>query len=363
MKVIMAGGGTGGHIFPAIAIAGALRDINPNADILFIGAKGKLDEQVVPKYNYKLETIEIYGFNKREVLKTLILPFKFFSAVAKCKKIMRYFTPDIVVATGGFVSAPVIYSAIKLNTPFILQEGNAFPGKVTRYFSDKAKKVIINFEDTIRYLKANNNIIRIAHPVRNYNRRIDKIDIVKKIGINPDYKTLFIFGGSQGSRSINNAIIKNLDDLYNLRINIIWQTGKIDYENLKKVVQNYNDRIKIYDFIDNINEIYIVSDLVLCRAGITSVMELSLFGKPSILVPYPYAAENHQEKNAKVLERENACIVLKDEDLTNKLFSIIKNLIMDEKRLYDMSLNAKKIADEDAAKKIALEIIKSLKNE
>lgn len=363
MKVVLTGGGTGGHIFPAIAIAEALKSINQAIDILFIGAKGKLEERVVPKYNYKLELIEIYGYNKRQLLKTLILPFKFFSAVSKCKKILSNFKPDVVVGTGGFVSAPVLYAANKMNIPFILQEGNSMPGKVTRYFSYKANEVILNFEDSKKYLKTTKNVIRIAHPIRDYSKNVDKNKIIEKLGINPKFKTLFVFGGSQGSISINNALLKIIDELYNININILWQTGKNDFQRVNAGTGKYRDRIKIFDFIDKINEMYIVSDLVLCRAGITSVMEVSLFGKPSILVPYPFATENHQEKNAEALEKENACIVLKDAELENKLFSTIKNLINDDKKLFEMSENAKKIADEEASKKIAFEIIKTIENE
>ncbi len=362
MRVVFTGGGTGGHIFPAIAIALGLKSINPEVDILFIGAKGKLEEKVVPNYNFQINTIKIYGFNKKQILKTLILPFVFFSAVFKCKNILKTFKADIVVGTGAFVSAPVFYSAAKLKIPFVIQEGNAYPGKVTKFFSDNANKVIINFEETKDFLKSKSNVLKIAHPIREYKYNINKDDIIKRLDINPKHKTLFIFGGSQGSVSINKAILKSIEDLYNLNINIIWQTGEKDFERVRKSIEIYADRIKIFKFIHAIDEIYSISDLVICRGGITSIMEISAFGKPAIIIPYPFAAENHQEKNARALEKEDACIVIKDEELENKLYPIVKELINDSERLNKMSVNVRKFADVDAAKKIASEIIKIVKN-
>lgn len=363
MKVVFTGGGTGGHIFPAIAIAEGLKSVLPDVDILFIGAKGRIEEKIIPENNYKIETIKIYGLNKKQLLKTLILPFKFFIAVSDCKKILKNFKTDIVVGTGGFVSAPVYYSAVKLKIPILIQEGNAYPGKVTKFFSDKADKVIINFEETRNYLKRFDNILRIAHPVRMFKEELNLDNIYKSLKIRPELKTLFIFGGSQGSHSINNAVLKYLDELYNLNINIIWQTGKREYLPIIKSVVKYSDRIKVFDFINKINEIYSISDLVISRGGITSIMEISLFGKPSIIVPYPFATDNHQEKNARVLEKNNACIIIKDEELENEIFSKIKTLINDTNRLKQMSDNVRKLADAEASKKIALEILKIKKNE
>jgi len=363
MNVIFTGGGTGGHIFPAIAIAESLRIIKPDVNILFIGAKGKIEEKIVPTYNFKLATIKIYGLNKKQIFKTFILPIVFFNAVSDCKKIFYDFSPDLVLGTGAFVSAPVFYTAIKMKVPFIIQEGNAYPGKVTKFFSPRANKVVINFEETKNYLKSSDNIIRIPHPIREYKERINRDNIIRNLGINPDLKTIFIFGGSQGSASINKAVLMSIEDLYNLNINIIWQTGKNEYVKIKELTNKFSDYVKVFDFIYNMDEVYSISDLVICRAGITSIMEISAYGKPSILIPFPFAARNHQEKNAQMLEKEDSCIILKDNELQEKLYKTVRNLIQDENKMKQMAKNVRKIADIDAAKKIALEIIKTLKNE
>ena len=354
MKVILSGGGTGGHIFPAIAIANELKNMIKDIDILFIGAKGKLEEIIVPENNYNLKTLPISGFNKRNIFG---LPFKILKSLSLSKKIIRDFAPDVVVGTGGYASAPVLYSASKMNIPTLIQEGNSYPGKVTRFLAPRVNKVVINFNETEEYLKRKDNIIRISHPVRLNLRKIERTEANLFFDLNSQNKTIFIFGGSQGAKALNNCFRKIFKNLLQKKINIIWQTGKNEYEDIKKLTDNYNN-ISIRSFISNMDYAYSAADLVICRAGISSIMELSYLQIPSVLVPYPLAAENHQEKNSRSLEKEKACIVILQNELETKLADTIINMISDEKKLEVMKNNAGKFTDKDAAKKIANEIIK-----
>ena len=229
MKIILSGGGTGGHIFPAIAIADELKKMNNDTKILFIGAQGKIEEKIVPENNYELKTLPISGFNKKNIVSVLALPFKILKSLRLSKKILKEFLPDVVVGTGGFASAPVIYSAAKMNIPTLIQEGNSYPGKVTRFLSSRVNKVVVNFEETKNYLKRTDNVIKISHPVRLRLKHIDRTESIKFFNLNPDNKTLFVFGGSQGAKAINDCLINIHKKLSDKNINIIWQTGKNDF--------------------------------------------------------------------------------------------------------------------------------------
>jgi len=360
MKVIFSGGGTGGHIFPAIAIADELKTMVQDTKILFIGAKGKIEEKIVPENNYELKTIPISGFNRKNLLSVLGLPGKIIKSVRLSKKIICDFAPDVVVGTGGFASAPVIYSAAKMKIPTLIQEGNSYPGKVTRFLSPRVNKVVVNFKDTLKYLKKTDNVVRISHPVRMKLKNIDRQEAIKFFNLNPSNKVLFIFGGSQGARAINQCMLNAYKNITAKNINIIWQTGKYEYDKIKEAIGD-SANVCILDFIDKMDYAYSASDLIICRAGISSIMELSYLGLPAILIPYPLAAENHQEKNARSIENENACIVIVQNEIETKLYDTVINLIYDSAKLNNLKENIKKLSDDDAAKKIANEIIK-LKN-
>jgi len=363
IKIILTGGGTGGHIFPAIAIADSLKQNVENIQILFIGAKGKMEELIVPKNNYKLETINISGLRKGKYFEWLTLPYKFFTSFLKCKTILKEYVPDVVVATGGFVSAPVVYAALKSKIKVILQEGNSIPGKVTKIFSDRADKVIVNFNETKIYLKRKDNVIRIAYPIRISGTNMGITEAKQVFGINNNGKTLFLFGGSQGSAALNKTLSFSLKKFYDGGINVIWQTGKTEYEKFRKEFSYYSDRVKIFDFIDRIYDAYIASDLIVCRAGISSIMEIAAMRKPAVLIPYPHAADNHQEKNAETLSKEKACIIMKEEELENNFFHLIFNTINDDYKLNMLSDNVGKFSDTESALKITKEILKTIKYE
>jgi len=358
MRVLFAAGGTGGHIFPAIAIAEEIKKRIPDTEVLFIGAKGRIEEKIVPQNNYNITTIEITGFNREKFLMNATLPVKVIGSVLKSRKILKEFKPDVVVGTGGFVCGPVIYAAYGLKIPVLLQEGNSYPGKTIQYHAKKAMKVVLNFEDGIKYFKRKDNIIHIAHPIRSSLKLSDKNEALKFFGLPEGNKTIFIFGASQGARGINLGVDKIAEKLYENNINLIWQVGTPDYKLYSEKYRNYSDKIKILDFINRIDYAYSAADLVVSRAGITSIMELAFLKMPAIFIPLPTSAENHQEMNARSLEKINAGIVILQKDIDTELYKTIMNCLSDKKVLRELSDNISKTSDIDAASKIAEEVIK-----
>ena len=361
MKYIFAGGGSGGHIFPAIAIADEIKKLDDEAEILFIGAKGRIEEKIVPSNNYRLETIDISGFDRSNIFKNIKLPLKLTKAIRRCFKLIREFNPDAVIGTGGFVCGPVIYSANRLKIPTLIQEGNSFAGKTIKFLSNKSGKVILNFKETEKYLKRKDNIINIPHPIRSSLILTEKEKALEIFQLPIDRKTIFIFGGSQGARGINSGIEKILRKLSDNNLSIIWQTGKNDYEKIRKEFEDLKESVKILEFIDNIDMAYSASDLVICRAGITSIMEIAYLQKASILIPLPTAAENHKEMNARSLEIKNATVLIKENEIEKRLYDEIMKLINDDKMRFELAENIEQFSDKDAAKRIAEEVIKLIK--
>lgn len=361
MRVIMTGGGTGGHIFPALAIADEIKKRESDSCIKFIGAKGKMEEVVVPENNYDIALIEVVGLNRKNMLKNINFIMKYYTSLSKCKKIIKDFNPDVVIGTGGYVTGPVVSSAVNLGVPSIIQEGNSYPGKVIKYLAPKVNKVIVNFKETKDYLKRKDNVIQISYPVRSRIKSINKEDALKFFEINNRDKTIFVFGGSQGAKAINEVLELNIESLSDENINIIWQTGKANYERISNKFRNISDRIKIYGFINDMDKAYAASDLVICRAGISSIMELSLTSKPAILIPYPYAAENHQELNARSLVERDSAVMIKEDNIRETLIEKIKSLLFDEEKLRILSNNISKIYDTEALSKIYKEIKSILK--
>ncbi len=359
MRIIFSGGGTGGHIFPAIAIANEFRKMKTDAKILFVGAKGKLEEKIVPENNFELKTVNITGLNK-SIKGILRLPFKILGSLNKCRKILNEFQPDVVVGTGGFASAPLIYSAVKKHIPALIQEGNSYPGKVTRFFAPKVNKVVVSFSDTINYLKRKDNVIKISHPVRLTLKKTGREEANKYFNLDTSNQTIFIFGGSQGSMAINNCLKNILKDITKRKINVLWQTGNTDFEEIWNFSKHF-ENVSVHEFIKEMDFAYSAADLVICRAGVSSIMELAFLNKPAILVPFPAAAENHQEKNARSLEKENACVVILQNEIEIKLFDNIINLINDSDKLNSLGKNISSFSDINSAKKIAEEILKLVK--
>jgi UDP-N-acetylglucosamine--N-acetylmuramyl-(pentapeptide) pyrophosphoryl-undecaprenol N-acetylglucosamine transferase len=361
MKYIFAGGGSGGHIYPAIAIADEIRKLDDKAEILFIGAKGRIEEKIVPSNNYRLETVEISGINRESIIENYRLPVKLLTSFRRCLRIIKEFKPDAAIGTGGFVCGPVIFAAAILKIPTLIQEGNSFAGKTVKFLSGRADKVVINFKETEKYFRRKDNIIQIPHPVRSSLKTRDREKSLEEFGLPADRKTIFVFGGSQGARGINSGIEKIIRKLCERNLNVIWQTGKNEYERLSREFEDLKKSVRILEFIDNIDTAYSASDLVICRAGITSITELSFLQKPAILIPLPSSAENHQEMNAQSLEVRKAAVMIKENEINGKLYEEIMRILTDERVKAELSENIKQFSDADAAKKIAEEAIKLIK--
>lgn len=357
----MAGGGSGGHIFPAIAIAEEIKKLDSKAEVLFVGAKGRIEEKIVPSNNFKLVTIDISGFDRSDIKKNIGLPLKFILALRKCRQIIRDFEPDVAIGTGGFVCGPVIYAANRAEIPTLIQEGNSYAGQTIKFLSKRSGKVVINFEETRNYLKRKDNVIRIPHPVRSSLRKTEREKGLEYFGLPADRKTVFIFGGSQGAKGINTGIEKILKELNESKLNIIWQTGKSDFERLNEKFKGMSNSVRILEFIDKIDLAYSAADIVICRAGITSIMEIAYLKMASILIPLPSSAENHQELNALSMEKRKAAIVVLQRDLEKRLSNEIISLIKDEKKLSELRKNVNEFSDPEAAKKIAGEAIKLIR--
>ena len=351
-RIIFAAGGTGGHIYPAIAIADELKKMNENIKIKFIGAAGRIEEKIVPANGYELETIEVTGFKRSLSLKNFSTAYKMLKALKQTKKILKDFAPELVYGTGGFVSGPVLKSAQSLGITNVIEEGNFYPGVTVKLISPKADKVILNFEGMKKFLKRSDNVTVMSYPVRQNLKRYEKKVAAEYFGLDSEKKTLLVFGGSQGARSINSALIKCFKNITGGGIQIIWQTGESDFDTVKSAVSS-NKSVKVLKYIDKIDYAYSASELVVCRSGISTIMELASFGEAAIFVPFPQASENHQEKNARAVTEKNAAEIITDKELNQKLESTVLRLINDENKLSYMRANISQMADANAASKIA----------
>ncbi|MFI5211963.1 MAG: undecaprenyldiphospho-muramoylpentapeptide beta-N-acetylglucosaminyltransferase [Ignavibacteria bacterium] len=351
-KILFAAGGTGGHIYPAIAIADELRKMNQNIDIRFIGAKGRIEEKIVPQNGYKLETIDISGFKRSLSIKNVSAAYKVLKSIRRSKEILNEFKPEIVYGTGGYVSGPVLRTAAKMGIPTVIEEGNYYPGVTVKLVSKYATRVILNFEGTKKYLKRQDNIEIMSYPVRENLKRYGKSESAIYFGLDPNKNILFVFGGSQGANSINNSLKKCFKNITSSGIQIIWQTGDKDFESICKIV-NSNKNVKVLKYIDNIDYAYSASDLVLCRSGISTIMELASFGSAAVFVPFPGAAENHQQKNADALAEKNAAEIIPDRELDIKLEPIVTGLLSNKEKLNSFKKNIAQFSNKKAASKIA----------
>lgn len=360
-KAVFAAGGTGGHIFPAIAVADELRKMNKDVKIVFIGAKGRIEEKIVPKNGYELKTLEVRGFYRSISPKNLIVISKFFKALKEAKKYLKEFKPEIVYGTGGFVSGPVLMASHKFGIPSVIQEGNYYPGVTVKWLAKKADKVLLNFEGSKKFFKKHDNLEVVSYPVRENLKRYLKAEACAFFGLDESKKILFAFGGSQGAGSINRALLGSVNAFSNNNIQLIWQTGSSDFDGISEKVKRHSN-IKLYKFIDNIDYAYSAADLTVCRAGISTVMELAAFGAAVLFVPFPFASENHQEKNARAMVDASAAEIILDKDVENGLYDNVIKLIYDDNKLKLMSENIKKFADKEAASKIAELLMQMTKN-
>jgi UDP-N-acetylglucosamine--N-acetylmuramyl-(pentapeptide) pyrophosphoryl-undecaprenol N-acetylglucosamine transferase len=358
-RVIISGGGTGGHIFPAISIANALRLIEPAIDILFVGALGRMEMEKVPQAGYRIIGLPISGFMRKLSMGNVSLLFKLISSLRQSSDIIRKFKPDAVVGVGGYASGAVLFIASRKKIPCLIQEQNSYPGITNRLLSKKAGKICVAYEGMEKYFPAD-KIILNGNPVRQdlENAENNKNEALKYFNLKPGKKTLLIIGGSLGARTINQSIIKNIARLTVSNIQILWQTGKTYYKDaLSEVMIHKPENLFLHDFINRMDLAYSVADVVISRAGACAISELSLVGKACILVPSPNVAEDHQTKNAMVLVKKNAALLIPDNEACDKLVDVAMDLIRDEKKLNELSANIKKMAYKNSAIRIAEEVL------
>ena len=359
-KFILSGGGTGGHIYPAIAIANELKSRFPDAEFLFVGAKDKMEMQKVPQAGYAIEGLWIAGLQRRLTFDNAAFPIKLLSSLWKSRSIIKKFKPDVVIGTGGFASGPLLQMANSLNIPTVIQEQNSFPGITNKLLSKKANKICVAYENLERFFPKEKMILT-GNPVRQDVLDIDskRSEAISYFNLDDNKKTLLILGGSLGSRRINQLIEKELDFLLALGIQIFWQCGNFYMAEYKRFSDKEN--VQVVSFIDRMDLIYAVADFVISRAGASSVSELCLVGKPTIFIPSPNVAEDHQTKNGKAIVDKKGALLIKENELDEKFELVFNTLIYDENLQTNLSLNMKKLAKPNATKDIVEEIIKLIK--
>ncbi len=359
-KFIIAGGGTGGHIFPAIAIANAIKEMMPTAEFLFVGAKGKMEMEKVPKAGYQIVGLDIAGFNRSSLLKNITLPFKLAQSFLQVFQIFNKFKPDAVIGVGGYSSFPVLRYAQGNGIKTFIHESNSFAGKANILLAKKATKIFVATKGMERFFPAR-KIIVSGNPIREAiaANNIDHNKAILFFGLDASKKTVLVVGGSLGAKSINETILANLDLFNENHIQLIWQTGKINADKYRNAVVD-RQYIWINEFIQEIEYGYAAADLVISRAGAMAVSELCVAGKPSILVPFPLAAENHQMENAMQLVKGNAAEIVADKNVKASLVKKIMALIHNDDELVSLAENIKKFGKLAADKLIASEILKMI---
>lgn len=359
-RYLISGGGTGGHIFPAVSIANALKAKQPDCEILFVGALGRMEMERVPAAGYKIIGLPIAGFDRKNLLKNIAVLIKLGKSLLMARKIVKDFRPDVAVGVGGYASGAALRASNWLGVPTVLQEQNSYAGVTNKLLAKKASIICVAYHGMERFFPAD-KILLTGNPVRQ-----NLMDIPSKakeaydyFHFSPERKTLLIVGGSLGARTINNSVIGSLQALADAGIQIIWQTGKYYFEQAKeasKAIDNPN--LLVTDFVSRMDYAYSIADLVISRAGASSISELCLLGKPAILVPSPNVAEDHQTHNAMALVNESAAVLVKDVEAPQKLISEALHLIKDNNKLSAFSQNILKLAEKDSAERIADEIIK-----
>ncbi len=362
-KILIAAGGTGGHVYPAIAIADALKTENSSAEILFVGTRDHMEWKAVPKAGYEIVHVWIDGFHRRLTLKNLVFPFKLLTALVQSVNILSKFKPQVVVSCGGYVAGPVGWIAGKKGIPVVIQEQNSFPGVTNRLLGKFARKIFTAFKEADQYLPADKTMIT-GNPTRGTLTKVEKETGLRSFGFDSAKPVLLIMGGSGGARSINEAIQENLDHLHNKAgLQIIWQCGSRYYEDLKTSVneEEYKN-LRLTAFIDSMPEAYAAADLIISRSGASSCSEFMITGKPSVLIPSPNVAGDHQTMNAMAMADAGASELLLDKDAKSALPELVKRLITDQEKLKQMNIAALKLARPDAAKQIAQEILELAKS-
>nr|WP_294935755.1 undecaprenyldiphospho-muramoylpentapeptide beta-N-acetylglucosaminyltransferase [uncultured Flavobacterium sp.] len=359
-KFIISGGGTGGHIYPAVAIANELKSRFPDADILFVGAADKMEMQKVPQAGYPIKGLWIAGIQRKLTLQNAMFPFKLASSLAKSFGILKSFKPDVVIGTGGFASGAVLKVASTIGIPTVIQEQNSYPGITNKLLGKKANKICVAYENLERFFPKENMVLT-GNPVRQDLIAVGdkKNEAVEYFKLDASKKTLLVLGGSLGARRINQLIASELDFLLSQNMQIIWQCGKLYYEEYKHFSDKEN--VQVLAFVDRMDLVYAAADVVISRAGASSVSELCIVGKPVIFIPSPNVAEDHQTKNAKAIVDKNGAILLKESELDAQFETVFSELIGSEEKRNELSKNIKQLALPNATQQIVDEIVKLIK--
>ena len=358
-KIILSGGGTGGHIYPAIAIANELKSRFPDAEFLFVGAKDRMEMEKVPQAGYAIKGLWITGIQRKLSLKNAIFPLKLISSLWNARKIVKTFKPDVAIGTGGFASGPLLQMAALNNIPCLIQEQNSYPGITNKMLAKKAEKICVAYDGLERFFPKD-KLIKTGNPVRESLLSVDSKTVEAKNFFNLKHgkHTLLVIGGSLGSRRINQLIEKELDFLDTQNVQVIWQCGKLYYNQYK--IYNHTNNVQVYEFLNNMDFAYAAADVVISRAGASSVSELCIVGKPVIFVPSPNVAEDHQTKNAMAIVDRDAAIIIKEEDLDADFENKFSQLIASPEKQKKLSDNIKKLALVNATSQIADEVEKLL---
>ncbi|MDR3227066.1 MAG: undecaprenyldiphospho-muramoylpentapeptide beta-N-acetylglucosaminyltransferase [Prevotellaceae bacterium] len=360
IKIIISGGGTGGHIYPAVSIANTLKQRNPDTEILFVGAKGRMEMEKVPAAGYEIIGLPVVGLQRRFTLKNLLVPFKLFKSLNCAKKIIKDFAPDIVVGVGGYASAPTLRAAAKLGIATLIQEQNSYAGLTNKLLAKRAKKICVAYNGMENFFESE-KIILTGNPVRQDLFNVKKLDdeAYEFFNLDKSKKTLLIVGGSLGARTLNNVILKEIRRINNNNIQLIWQTGKNYFTQAQhEIAYSALTNTRVFDFIYRMDLAFAAADIIVSRAGAGTISELCIVAKPCILVPSPNVTEDHQTKNAMALANENAAVKINDEDAPNDLIDTVLQLFGDEKRMSELGENISKLALPDAADNIVDEILK-----
>lgn len=361
LRIIVSGGGTGGHIFPAISIANAIKEQYPNARILFVGALGRMEMQRVPAAGYKIIGLPVAGFDRKHLLKNISVLIKLFRSQRMARKIIKDFKPHAAVGVGGYASGPTLKMAARMGIPTLIQEQNSYAGVTNKLLAKSAKKICVAYEGMERFFDKN-KIILTGNPVRQnlFNGKISREKAIGAFGLSPDKKTILIIGGSLGARTINNCVMQALDKIRQSGVQFIWQTGKMYFEEARQAVRKAGNLPMLYttDFISDMAMAYSAADIVISRAGAGSISEFCLLEKPVILVPSPNVAEDHQTKNALALVNKNAALYIKDSEAPERLIETAIQAVNDTEKLNSLRQNISKLAFKDSANVIANEVCK-----
>jgi len=349
-RFIFAGGGTGGHLYPALAIAQYIRSVKPEAEILFVGAKNKLESRIVPEYGFNFKSIWVSGFSRKLTLNNMLFPLKLFVSVIQSLIINIVYKPHVAIGSGAYVSGPVIWAASVLGAKIILLEQNSYPGVTNRMLEKKATEIHLTFEESKKYFRDQSKLILTGNPIRINLTLSDKSEMKKHFELDPSKKVLLVLGGSGGAGSINEVVAGNVEKLIGGGIQIIWQTGQYYFEQYKNLM---NDSVKVFSFIDDMSAVFSACDVVIARSGATTISEISYLRLPVVFVPSPNVAANHQYMNAKTLKDAGAAELIEDKNLRDEFLPVINEIIFNEARQEKFKKNISEFAKPLAAKIIA----------